>query len=204
MGAFRIYVPKKAVSVDFKKLSKDQQKNLANNRQFNAAEHQIWQITISVDPNTPTRKMNKRDRKKNDFQKANLCMVYLRPSKYPIQIIGISPKKKEIGNPPSSEVGSLELEALSTKVKVSGSLTGLLKYIQKKEKIMCLGIHQKFAKWFFFKKFIQENYSFELFIMTEKFGFEDDHPYLLCDVEFKHGGRLVNQALKKRVTLSAI
>lgn len=202
-GPFLIDVPKEAQKVSKEQLRDEEKRVLFHNSPIEPGvdiyRFGIVPVLQLIEDSKVSRKL-----KRSCYEYTDRCLVHTRVLHESIKILGIFPTTCT-----SSGQWVLDLTldgsaALFQEGIGHLKVEGIFKYkVNSRKFLIYAHRHNSLAQWIFLKEWVQEKSDFAVELLCTVPRRITDDRFLLCDVQFQNGGRIVETARHRKIYLPA-
>jgi hypothetical protein len=198
MNTFAIKIARQAEKVEYKNLSPEEQKNLFDNRKFDASKDEIFSFKIAVIMSPG--KVKKKNALKRDFKRADTLFVEIRDFSG-FALTGIHPLNEKYDVTATKETGAEgEAQAGIKPLFVSFKPVGRTKEEIKFTRTSILqSFDESYAQWLFMKSYLKNHFEYAILIAVRKDGMAVSASFI-CAVDVQEKNRSLLPAIaRKRV-----
>jgi hypothetical protein len=199
MNTFAIKIAKRAGKVDFENLSPEEQKNLFDNRKFDASKDEIYSFKVAVVISTG--KVKKQNALKRDFKRADTMLVEIRDFTG-FTLTGIHPLSEEYDRTTTRETGvegevGAGIKLFSASLKPVGRTKEEIKLTRTS---ILQSFDETYAQWVFLKPYLENHLEYNFHIAAQKLESGAEAPSFICEVDVQEKNRsLLPNTAHKRV-----
>ncbi len=198
MNTFAIKIARQTEKVEFENLSPEEQKNLFDNRKFNASKDEIYSFKVAVVMSPG--KVKRKDALKRDFKLADTLFVEIRDFSG-FTLSGIHPLSEKYDVTATKETGAEgEAQAGIKPLFISFKPVGRTKEEIKFTRTSILqSFDEAYAQWLFMKPYLKNHFEYNLLIAVHKDGTAVSASFI-CEVDAQQRGRsLLPRIARRRV-----